>query len=192
MARNLTMSRRHRVSVVGLVALAACGPTGYVRPFVQPLTRPATQVAAPFDSTWSAVIGIFAAKSIGIRTIEKASGIIVAELATVGFENRMTVLDSLGNARTEQGVPVTVPMYADCGLNYVAGRRVDLNPTDASFTVFVTPSAAGSALRVTMRYRTVFTGALNAAQTAECQSTGRWESELEELIQRTVTGSQRK
>ncbi len=59
-----------------------------------PAPRAATRVGATMGATWDAVIDLFAARNIPIRSIERVSGIIVTDILSVGDDG---------------------PRWADCG-----------------------------------------------------------------------------
>ena len=46
--------------------------------------RQPTPVAAPIAATWEAAVDILAEGKISIKTIDRSSGILVAERATIG------------------------------------------------------------------------------------------------------------
>lgn len=78
-------ARRHAASpawALGIMILASC-----VTPPATAPTREATPVSASFGKTWDAVIDIFAAQNIPIRNMERASGFIAAEPATVAVKD---------------------------------------------------------------------------------------------------------
>ncbi len=191
MVFGVPIALQRSLLVLTVFVSASCASTRrFVPPYAALSPRTPTAVDAPFDSTWSAVISYFAQNSIAIRTIEKASGIIVAEMASASLPTRMVVLDSLGRTQMlRRGVVLTKPVYADCG-SYATGVK-DARPlaiTQASFNVFVTPSSGGSALRVTMRFLSEYPEkeGLFRMVRVECVSTGRYESEMEKIIE-TVT-----
>ena len=71
------------VPAVVCVLLAGC--TTY-KPPPPPTPRDASLVAASMSQTWDAVIDLFATRNIPIRTIERASGLIVTDALSVGEE----------------------------------------------------------------------------------------------------------
>ena len=58
------------------------------RPPPPPTPRDASQVNASMGETWDAVIDLFATRNIPIRTIERASGLIVTDPLRVGEEGK--------------------------------------------------------------------------------------------------------
>ena len=102
-----------RYLVIGLAAFTACVQP----PTYHPLPEPAN-IPESYDKTWASVIDLFAAFSIPIRTIEKASGLIMAEVLRV-------------NPRIGQ-------RYADCGA--LAVKR-------ATYNVRVTGDSTASLVR---------------------------------------------
>src|SRR5690242_4566928 len=111
------MSRMRR-SVVALVLLAACQMT----PPAPPAPRSGMEVSASFGKTWSAVIDVFAERNIPIKTIDRASGLVVAE---------------------PQGVPTRTDGLADCGT--IIGRPI--YPDHATWNVLVRGDSARSTVK---------------------------------------------
>jgi hypothetical protein len=107
-----------------LAALAACFSHTPPQP---PTPRDATQVNASMGRSWDAVIDLFAARTIPIRTIERASGIIVMEQLSVG----------------EEGIG-----WADCGK--VAG--IPIAPNYATANVLVRGDSTRSTVKTTVRW----------------------------------------
>jgi hypothetical protein len=107
-------------------------------------------VAAGAGETWDAVVDLFAARNIPIRTIERASGLVSAEELS---------LDGEGSE------------WADCGrLN---GSPV--YPNRAIYNVLVRGDSAGSSVKATVRW--VY---LNSDRRAvECSTTHAWEEAFE-------------
>lgn len=96
-----------------------------------PAPMVALEVMAPFDRTWNAVIDIFALQQIPIATLEKASGLIVANPLYVSRQN------GIG--------------WADCG-----SRMGEAIPaTRATFNVVVRAVGTASSVRVTASWATI-------------------------------------
>jgi hypothetical protein len=130
-----------------LVLLAACGS---YRPPAPPSPRDATEVAASVGRTWDAVIDLFAARNIPIRTIERSSGIIATEPLIVGPEGRD---------------------WADCGTEQ-SGR---LRPNTAIYNVLVRGDSGSATVRATVRWSRI----LAPGQGVQCSTTDVWERSLE-------------
>ena len=115
-----------------------------------PDPRDATQVVAPAGETWDAVVDLFAARNIPIRTIERASGLVAAEELSLGGEGGE---------------------WADCGrLN-----GSPLYPNRAIYNVLVRGDSVGSSVKATVRW--VY---LNSDRRAvECSTTHAWEEAFE-------------
>lgn len=152
---HYTMNLRHSATMrfwrhAGVIcALAGCSQ---VPPRTYPSPEPA-QIAASFERTWSAVIDHFAEKSVPIRTIEKASGIIVAE--------QLSVSSGYGQ------------VIADCGVNVVG---VPWDVLSASYNVRVQGDSTKSTIRVTAMFRP------EIASTYPCNSRGAYERELMDFV----------
>lgn len=120
------------------------------RPPAPPAPRDATQVNASIGRTWDAVIDIFAARNIPIRTIERVSGIIATEELSVGPEGRR---------------------WADCGTN----SRGRLRPDHAIYNVLVRGDSSTSTVNATVRW----VGSTEKAGPIECSTTHIWEQDFE-------------
>lgn len=172
--------KRHAELVLFTMLVAAAGCIAYVPPPPES-ARPATSVAGSYDSTWAAVVSYFADRNLPIRTIEKASGIIVAEALRSDLVNRYPVLEANGKPKYRNGYPVMGPaVYANCG-----SYGGDIDPASASFNVRVLGDATRSTVRVTTRFRGMY-GSGSSAQTVECTSTGKFESDLEAMVKKSV------
>lgn len=100
--------------------------------------------------SWDAVIDMFAARNIPIRTIERASGIIATEPLAVGDEGKD---------------------WADCGQN----NGTVLSPNFAIYNVLVRGDSASSRIKATVRW----TLTTSATESIECSTSHVWERELE-------------
>ena len=128
--------------------LAGCGSPAY-QPPPRPAPREASHVVASMGQTWDAVIDVFATRNIPIRTIERASGLIVTDALRVG----------------EEGVA-----WATCGS---LGGQV-LPPDRATYNVLVRGDSNEATVRTTVLWsRTEDPGI------TECASTYIWERALE-------------
>lgn len=119
------MMRYWRHAVVACVLATGClkPPRTYPIPAAMP-------VGASFGRTWDAVIDRFAADNIPIKTIERVSGIIVAEPLLVS--------------------PEINPEYADCG----TGSLMNPIARQASYNVRVSGDSTSSQVRVTATFGT--------------------------------------
>ncbi len=169
-------ARRARLAIAA-ATLTGCLP-GYVAPAPAPV-RAETRVAAPFDSTWSAVVGYFAERNIEIKTIEKASGIIVAETARAdNLKNRELLLSPKGRPMYENGARMVGPArFAECGTL----GRVQLDPVTAAYNVRVTGDGTSAAFRVNARFSTRVT-VQGVPTLTECASVGAWENDMEATL----------
>jgi hypothetical protein len=135
-----------------LVRAAACvlvaGCTTY-KPPPPPTPRDASLVAASMGQTWDAVIDLFATRNIPIRTIERASGLIVTDALRVGQE---------GNT------------YASCGTK---NGKV-LAPDRATYNVLVRGDSSMATVRTTVLWTRTAEPIV-----PECTSTFIWERALE-------------
>jgi hypothetical protein len=117
--------------------------------------RDATAVGATAGETWDAVIDLFAARNIPIRTIEKASGLIASDQLTVD--------------------PAEGPQWADCG---ELGNN-HFYPNEAVYNVVVRGDSAGALVRTTVRW-THRTGGDDPDR--DCATTHAWEQSLESEV----------
>jgi len=101
--------------------------------------------------SWDAVIDMFAARNIPIRTIERASGIIATEQLAVGDEGKE---------------------WADCGEH----RGTVLTPNFATYNVLVRGDSVSSRIKATVRW----TLETSPSDAIECSSRNIWEQELEQ------------
>lgn len=152
---------RAGAQLVGALALGACAK--YYPP-VAVAPRAAWKVAAPFEKTWNAVIDVFAEQNTPIQTIDRSSGLLVAERAVIPLQT---------TAQQQYAL-----LLADCGLLRNGGNTVHYWPTTATYNVVVRSSADGSTVKVTAKFLSV-----SASNRFECVSHGRYETETEIAIQ---------
>lgn len=160
------------LGVVLVLALPACA-TKYVDP-APPTVLPATAVAASYDRTWEATVTWFAERNISIQTIEKASGIIVADVPVRYMPNRTPVLDKKGRELLYKQSP---PVYADCGSKNGWGY----NPTSMIYNIRVLGDGSKSTVQVNSRYVSNRRTA-PPPELVDCSSTGKWERDIQSYI----------
>jgi hypothetical protein len=126
-------------------------------------------VAASFGKTWDAVVEIFAAKNMQIRTMDRSSGFIGAESVSVPSPREMPGLVKL----------------ADCGSDpwYGAPR-----PTEATYSVLVRGDSSRSTVKVSVRWTRTDTHAHQTPTQVECTTLGVWESDLEGQVKQRAEG----
>lgn len=161
----VNMSIFSRAGAVAAIAIVGCMPR-YVAPPPAP-ARSATTVAASAGKTWESVIDVFTERHVPIRTMDRASGLIVAEPQRVDDANP----DAL----------------ADCGSMTNGGAH--LSPTDAVWNVLVRGDSSASTVKATVRFSWTNAAARSTADarpgglaTKPCESRGVWESALEQRI----------
>ncbi|HEY2377614.1 MAG TPA: hypothetical protein VGH98_16665 [Gemmatimonadaceae bacterium] len=116
------------------------------------------------------MIDVFAARNIQIKTIDRASGLIVAE--------RQRVSDANPDA------------LADCGTMSNGGAH--LYPTNAVWNVLVRGDSSSATVKATVRFAWINSAAVSALHvsetdaTKECESRGVWESALEQRVKATA------
>lgn len=152
------MARRRIALALYLVLAVACAGKPLPPDPAPPAPRPPTPTGVGYDAAWNAVIAYFAENSVPIKTIDKASGLIVTEVQRVAQPNE----------------------YAWCGWTVVLshrteGKTVARRPDAASYNVLVRPTQDGkSNLRVTATW-----SASAAAQSFSCISADSFEQGLE-------------
>jgi hypothetical protein len=119
-----------------------------------------------FDAAWAAIVEYFAITNLPIRTIEKASGLIVTEWLDAGVGD-------------EDGP------YCDCGGSGLAVAHW----TRGKFSVFLKDDGVGAVdLRVTCTYQQYRTfGDVDGM--VDCNSTGYLETQLHSYVIANVEGS---
>jgi hypothetical protein len=123
------------------------------------------EVVAPFGKTWDATIDMFATRTIQIKTLDRSSGLIVAEPQTVSEYSD----------------------FADCGSFMYA----PIKPSAATWNVLVRGDSSKSTVRATVRFVSVRANpmALSAKAepvTVDCSSNGSWETQFERAIKETA------
>jgi hypothetical protein len=132
------------------MAVLASACSAY-QPPPPPTPREATEVAASMGRSWDAVIDMFAARNIPIRTIERVSGIIATEQLAVGDEGKD---------------------WADCGED----NGTVLAPNFATYNVLVRGDSVNSRIKATVRW----TLETSPSSSIECSTRHVWERELEQ------------
>jgi hypothetical protein len=141
------------------VSLAACIPTV---PPAPPVPHEAMQVNAPAAKTWDAVIDVFAAKNIPIKTLDHSSGFIAAE------EMRVPRPEGRGAESP----------YADCGTM----NKIPQVPTHANYNIRVKGDSTRSTVQVTVLWKDVYD--VKTGSTTQCSTKGTWETDAETEIKK--------
>jgi hypothetical protein len=144
--------------------MLACGVGGGYTPPEPPSPRDATQVNASMGRTWDAVVDLFAAKTIPIRTIERVSGIIVTERLSVRHEDGLA--------------------WADCGKVSGFGRSDHISPNYGTYNVLVRGDSSRSSVKTTVRWVHIQPRDLDleGGGVTECSTKHVWERALETEI----------
>ena len=150
------------VGLLVCAVLTACGASTLPPAPAAPAPREATEVAASMGRTWDAVIDMFAARNIPIRTIERASGIIATDQLSVGSEGER---------------------WAVCG----EGNGATLAPNLAIYNVLVRGDSTGSRVMATVRWTLG-----SATSDIECSSTRIWERDLERAVKSRAESAQQR
>lgn len=156
-----------------LLVLAACSAT----PPAPNIQRQGTEVNAPFDRTWNAVVQQFAEYNIPIRTMDRSSGYIATD--------NQLVSDRQAN-NTQY----------DCGKD---GVRVPIEATGVVYNVLVTGDSTRSRVKVTARWASVQPAVrVQALSTSKepvnvpCTTQGGWESLFEGAVKITAESGARR
>ena len=136
--------------MTAVLALSACATAPEVYDFDNSKT-----VSTSYDQTWEKVITYFSSNNIPIKTLEKDSGLVVAEIAR---------LDGRSISR-----------YADCQasmLDMIEGGKADYN-------VFVRRAADGTTVTVNTDFSATRRGVGTATSSfSDCNSKGVFEQEF--------------
>lgn len=164
--------------VSAICVLAACGPSKLIRPTSASPSLPAVNVSADFDRTWDASIAWLASNTVQIKSNDKSTGLIVAEIDGPVLRNRTPVLDASGKATRA----VSPPVYADCG----TADGVPYDITKAEFNLHVMRQATGATVQVSARFTNDGSGVGNSFFV--CPSTLKWEKDAAEFIRSRAEG----
>lgn len=120
------------------------------------------EVRASFAKTWEAAVDVFAERNIPIKTVDRASGLIVAEVQAV------SVKDSVG--------------LADCGSNALG---IKLWPDVATWNLLVRGDSTRATVKANVRFvmvtgstRGLF-GTEQQGTVTDCSTLGKWETDFE-------------
>jgi len=135
-----------------VVALSACATV----PPAPAVVRSPMGIAAPMSRTWDAVIDVFASKNIPIANMDRSSGFI---------------------STAEMSVPITPGQtWADCG-TFIGRPQL---PSHANYNIRVKETGPTTSTVLVATFWKISSSA--AGQTAQCTSTGKWETEAETEI----------
>ena len=145
------------LAVAGVVSACASPPETFD-------VKSSEQVQADFDKTWQAVIATFAENTIPIKTLEKDSGLIVAEQSLVSYQSMEEI--------------------ASCG----SGSFVEVPSTGiATYNVFVRPiNAIVTQVQVNTRFAMQFRDTYNNSRVQDCNSRGTIEGNILQSIKGNV------
>lgn len=142
----------------GTMLLGACSGL-YVSPLAPPPYH--ADVAARYESAWTALVRALAKENVPLRAIARDSGVIASDdfIAPIG-------------------------VYADCGR--VGDDRVE-GEALVSFTLFVEPNGTWTRVLVNSKMRTHMqrkgsSGKLQPTPVYQCASTGRFEANLFDAV----------
>jgi hypothetical protein len=162
----------NKAAVLGLALLGGCAP--YVPPS-PPTPRMGTEVETSFTHSWDAVIDVFSELNIGIKTMDRASGLIVAEQNSVPSEL----------------VKPDVKVWADCGRfppDPIMGE-IRIYPNFVTYNVLVRGDSSRSTVKATARWEKRATGQYEVER--PCVSLGAWEQGVEQQIKERALGKRR-
>ena len=141
------------------IGMMGCNLPNFEPP-VQPAPRTGTPVEASFTKTWDAVIDIFSERNIRIKTMDRTSGLIVAE--------------------TNSAVGLTEGQlndYADCG-GY--GPTLRTYPNFVTYNILVRGDSTKSIVKANALWEKRSTSQYDLAR--DCVSKGNWEILIERAV----------
>lgn len=140
-----------RVSLSVLLTLAV-GCVPFVR-VTEPAPRSSREVEASFTNVWDAAIDVFSEQNIGIKTLDRASGLIVAETAAVD-------------------------PYRDPRVNVWSECDGGLPPNRVAYNLVI----RGDSTRATVKATALWQSKAYSDGTPRCISKGVWEESIEASI----------
>ena len=126
---------------------------------------------ASMGRTWDAVVNQFAARNIPIRTIEKASGLIVTDQLSIGREGYRWADCGLTGGGTSNYQKPPLPVGSS------GPAPESLGPTHATYNVLVTGDSLESTVKATVRW---------VYNRKECATNHSWERSLELQVKQTA------
>lgn len=150
------------VLVVAALVLGACAGR-HVSPLPPPPYR--TEIDAPYEATWTAIVRALARQNVPLRAIARDSGVIASD---------------------EFVSPIGV--YADCGT--LGGQSLE-GEALVSYTLFATPFQGSTRVQInskmrTLTYRKGDSGRSRSEPVYACASTTRFEANLTDLLRDLV------
>ena len=144
-----------KLSLIALVLLSIFAGCSRYRPPETRVVSNKTTFGVPFDKVWSAVVQIFAEFNLPLTTIDRSSGLIVADKVSVS------------------------PEYVDCG----RGAEWVMTPGQVlgTYNVFVLGDTLGTTVSINMRFSRYAT-VLGEPIKLECVSTGVFEKKVFEGV----------
>lgn len=160
----MTCPLGRKASVIAVLALAGC--LEVIPPTPAP-ARPQATIDASVDATWDAVIEVFASENIPIQTLDRSSGLLVAERVRVSRSD--------------------ADRWASCGgVKHGLDPVREIHATHAAFNVLVRSRGEGSTARVTVHWISRNPNDPMRPDHVECETTNEWEAGLEARIKRTA------
>jgi hypothetical protein len=145
------------ITVLAIITWTGCGGTAYHPPAHAPERQTSSEVAAPFDTTWSVVVELFAIRRLPIARIDKTSGLVMASPIAVH--------------------PSDADRWADCGFLTDPERgRLQFLADRVDFGVLVRPMGDSSLVIITATWLT------GSHASGECRSRNIWEPALVQTI----------
>jgi hypothetical protein len=142
---------------IAVVLVAGCSSPGTVLPPLAP-----AGVSAGVDKTWNAVIDILSEKKIAIKTLDKSSGYVLAEVPSVGYDEASALGKKL----------------ADCGgfmLTWGSG------PLVARYSIVVHGDSTESSVKIAGKFTT-------GDPPIDCPSTNAFEAEFQSDVKARAEG----
>lgn len=159
------MKSNRVVAFLPLLLQASC-IASYVPPTTAAAPRVGTEVSASFGKTWDAVIDVFAERNIGIKTLDRSSGLVVAENGSVR--------------------PADGKAWADCGKFPSAMRGSPAEAATiasvATFNILVRGDSTRATVKATVQFSAPALKTVMNQPNGECVSLGIWEQGVEDQI----------
>jgi len=154
---------KKRLSILAFAI--ACAP-----PRTEPVAIAPAPIAAGFNQTWNAVMDVLSDENIPVKTLDKASGYLMAEVAGVG-------------AGDEE-------KYADCGNSFLNALAMQGGGQMISrYNILVRGDSVASTVKVTATF--VSGGGTSDANAKRCASKGILEKQLQTDVKARAESSSR-
>jgi hypothetical protein len=144
---------KHSIAILAATAMLGCAPTK-----TEPVVIVPAPVAAGFNQTWNSVIDILSEQNIPVKTLDKSSGYLMAEVTGVSMTDE--------------------EKYADCGNSFLnAMAQQGGGEMISRYNILVRGDSAASTVKVTAAF--VSAGASSGSSAKTCTSKGIFEKQFQ-------------